>query len=59
MVPKIHQREYDGRFVVLDQRDTPFWWASFDTEDDAKKAWEAYQSNLTDAAIHAEHHPDC
>lgn len=37
--PKIHQREHDGRFVILDQNDTPFWWASFDNEAEARLAW--------------------
>ena len=58
MDPKIHQREFDGRFIILDQRETPFWWASFDTEEDAQKAWEAHRANLTDAALYAEHNPD-
>lgn len=37
--PKIHQREHDGRFVILDQKGTPFWWASFDNEAEARLAW--------------------
>lgn len=37
--PKIHQREPDGRFVILDQKGTPFWWASFDNEAEARLAW--------------------
>lgn len=58
MKPKIHQRESDGRFVILDQNDTPFWWATFETSEDANAAWKAYQDNLYDAALYAHHNPD-
>lgn len=40
--PKIHQREHDDRFVILDQKGTPFWWASFDNEAEARLAWDHF-----------------
>jgi len=39
--PKTHQRE-DGKWVILDQPDTVFWWAMFEDEKTALHAWKLY-----------------
>ena len=39
---KTHQRE-DGQWVILDQPETPFWYAAFNSEEDAVKAWIAWE----------------
>ena len=57
MRPKISQRD-DGFFIILDQRETPFWYALFISEEHALKAWEWYQDSLINASIHHEQHPD-
>lgn len=57
MRPKIHERE-DGFFVILDQRETPFWYALFISEESAMMAWDSYTEALRDAALYSEHHPD-
>ena len=57
MRPKIHERE-DGFFVILDQRETPFWYALFISEEYAMMAWDCYIEALRDAALYSEHHPD-
>lgn len=59
MQPKIHQTEL-GDFVILDQPETPFWWARFGSEEDARKAWDAYQQNKLDIIAGAQmgHYPE-
>lgn len=57
MRPKIYQRD-DGFFVILDQRETPFGYALFSSEDHAMMAWDWYVEALRDAALYSEHHPD-
>jgi len=39
--PKYHQSE-DGKWVILDMPNTPFWYARFYSEDDAKKAYDLW-----------------
>lgn len=35
-----------GRWIILDQPLTPFWWAHFDTEFDAYQAWDSWAESL-------------
>ncbi len=39
--PLVHQQD-DGMWKVLDQKNTPFWWALFTTLEDLNAAWAAY-----------------
>ena len=43
--PKIHQSVI-GDWVILDQKETPFWWARFQCEADALAAWTIWQDTL-------------
>lgn len=44
--PVFYRREADGRWTVLDQPGTPFWWATFESEQEARWAWEAFKRCL-------------
>jgi thioester reductase-like protein len=44
------QSTYDARWRFMDQNDTPFWHASFDSQANALYSRDQYVSNLTNAA---------
>lgn len=39
--PKIHEQD-DGKFVVMDLPETPFWWAYFRSKEEAQKAFDLF-----------------